>query len=310
MLVTVMITALVFGITGVAVLEVGAFGHTESQDIVHDVKRQYAVESNINTALWRVNTFDDSMATFVTGPVSVNYDTTTSRMTVAVSMYDEVNVVLADLSEAHHFSYSIAANDSVALDDYELGHEDTHPIRGEFRFLPQPDVNYFMSNAVEIHHGDHLWIEDEDLDEEGIHVFTGDDIWLDAVEIENSTLVFTGNWVYFYKDCKIRAPEVVEGELPQPALVFTNPEIVFKIKQEWGKKDTIAGAIFCAGKIILKHGHITGPIVTRKLTLRRDINLEDDEHPEFYTWNQGFGPYESYDWPEHIINWQQYAYSP
>jgi hypothetical protein len=302
-----MMTALVFGITGVAVLSLGGLTTTESQSVIHDIKRQYAVESNVNTALWRVNTFDDSLATFIDGPVAVNFDTSTQTMTVAVSMYNKVNVVQAELAQANHFSYSIATSDSLELYDYEVGHSDQHPLRGEFRFLPQPDMNFFMSNAVEIHTGDHLWIRDWDLADEGIHVFTGDDIWFESVELHNSTIVFTGNYVYFYKDNDIRAPEPEEGVAPLPALVFTNPDIIFSINREWYRQDRIEGAIYCAGKINLKYGEISGPIISRKLSVRRSITLTDSEHPEFYTWTQGFGSYYSYDWPEHIVNWQQYA---
>jgi hypothetical protein len=300
MLVTVLTTALILSLTGMAVVEFGFYGRTTAQDGAHTILNRYVVESHVNKALWRVNTFADSLVSYTDGPVTVSYDTTTMRLLVGVSQYDETRAVTADLVEDMHFNHSIATNDSLVLSGYSIGAEPGRTPKGEFRFLPNLDLQYFMDNAVEIHTEDYYVYADGEIQGEGIHVFTGEEPILNSVSMENSTFVFTDEWVYFYKDVVVKA-KVEENQLP--ALVFTNPNSVFTFNKEFWKQDHIEGAIYSAGKVRVKYGYITGPIVANKVTLLSNIDLKDDEHPEYYTWHTGFGSYAAYDWPKVITNW-------
>lgn len=287
-----------------AVVEFGFYGHASANDAVHSIKNQYLLESSVNKAMWRVNTFADTLVSYTDGPVSVTYDTTTMRLLIGVSQYDETQAVSADVVEDMHFNHAIATNDSLLLFGHTLGQEPEHSTKGEFRFLPSLNYQYFLDSAVAVHDEDFYWYEDWDLNQEGIHVFTGYLPTLDAVTLHNSTLVFTSSEVRFWKDCDIRAEKDSSNQLP--ALIFTNPDIVFVFNHEWDHQDHIEGAVYCAGKVRLKRGELTGPIVANKAVLRRDMDFIDDQHPEYYIWHQCFGSYSAYDWPKVITNWVDY----
>ena len=145
---------------------------------------------------------------------------------------------------------------------------------------------------------------DWDLPQQGIHIFTGSNLTFESVSMYNSTLVFLGTDIWFYKRNIIKAEKNENEQLP--ALIFTNPNVVFDIDNEWRQyPDVIEGAIYCAGKVILDDGTISGPIISRTAVVTEDFNFTDEQHPEFYTFNTGFGLYESYDWPKVIINWDE-----
>jgi hypothetical protein len=301
MLVTVLATALILSVTGVAVMEFGFYGRTEAIDAVHTIQNRYTVEGHVSKALWRINNFADSLVSYTDGPVTVNYDTTTERLLVGVSQYDEARAVIADLYEDMHFSHAIATNDSLLLNGYSIGAEPQRSTKGEFRFLPEVNLQYFIDSAVAVHSENYYWYDDYDFSQEGIHVFTGEDPYLNSVTLHNSTLVFTSQWVTFWKDCDIRAAKDSTNQLP--AVILTNPNVTFNINSEFRREDHIEGAIYCAGKIRLTRGDLTGPIIANQLVLLRDMDFMDDAHPEYYIWHTGFGSYSAYDWPKVITNW-------
>jgi len=223
---------------------------------------------------------------------------------VAVSSDEETRAVTADLSEDMHFNHSIATNDSLELGFYTLGAQPAHTARGEFRFLPQVDLQYFIDSAVTIHTQSDYWFEQSDFTEEGIHIFTGSNLVFESVELENSTLVFTGTEIWFYKKNDIRALKNADEQLP--ALVFTNKDVYFDLDKEWyWDSDIIAGAIYCAGKLEICHARLTGPVVANKVKVVRDLDFYDEYGAEYYVWNKGFGNYDDYDWPKHIQNWDE-----
>jgi hypothetical protein len=301
MLVTVLTTALILSLTGMAVVEFGFYGRSTAQDAVHAINNRYTVESHVNKALWRVNTFDDSLVSYSDGPVTVTYDTTTMRLLVGVSQYDKTQAVMADLVEDMHFNHAIATNDSLLLYGHTLGQEPSHSSKGEFRFLPTLDQQYFLDSAVAVHDEDYYWYTDADFSQEGIHVFTGESPYLYNVTLHNSSLLFTSQWVTFWGENDIRAAKDSTNQLP--AVILTHPDIVFNIQGEFWKQDRIEGAIYCAGKVVLRKGTLSGPIVSRKAAVFRDMNFTDDQNPEYYIWHTGFGHYASYDWPKVITNW-------
>jgi hypothetical protein len=304
MLVTVLATALIMSVTGVAVMEFGFYGRTEAIDAVHTIKNRYTVEAHVSKALWRINNFSDDQVSYTDGPVTVNYDSTTMRLLVGVSQYDEARAVIADLVEDMHFDHAIAASDSLVLNDFTIGAESHHTSKGEFGFLPQINLQYFIDSAVAVHEEDYYWYDDADFTEEGIHVFTGEDPYLNSVTLHNSTVVFTSQWVTFWKDCDIRAAKDSTNQLP--AVILTNPDIIFNVNREFRRQDHIEGAIYCAGKIKLNRGELTGPILATRVEVKRDMNFIDDQHPEYYIWHTGFGSYNAYDWPKFVVNWAEY----
>jgi hypothetical protein len=300
---------MILTVTGVAMVEFSFYGKSEAMDAVHTIQNQYTLESHVNKALWRVNTFADDEVSYQDGNVSVNFDTTTQRLIVGVSQYDQTRAVMADMVEDNHFRHALAASDSLLLNGYTVGAESHRSPKGEFRFLPTLDLQYFLDSAVAVHEEDYFWYDQNDFEDEhgenieGIHVFTGDDPFLNSVTLHNSTLVFTSEWVHFYKDNDIRAAKDSTNQLP--AVVLTHPDVLFSVNREFRRQDNIEGAIWCAGKVRLTRGDLTGPVIANRIEVLRDMDFKDDEHPEYYVWGTGFGEYSSYDWPKVIVNWTE-----
>jgi hypothetical protein len=68
--------------------------------------------------------------------------------------------------------------------------------------------------------------------------------------------------------------------------------------------DHIQGAIFSNGTVVLRRGDLSGPVVARNAYLYRDMDFLDEVYPQYYQWPQGFGAYDSYDWPKQIAMWE------
>ena len=294
MLAAVLTLFFVFTFTGVAVLDLSSFTALENQDAVQSLKNQYNVESAVNVALWKINNVD-SLAEYSDGYVTVAYDTTDMELVVGVDRYDKNYEVAVDLSEDHHFNRGIAARDSIIWNGHSAGLNDDRKHR-KFNFLPEADLDYYLDNAVAVHSENFHTYSDDTL-APGIHVFTGSFISLENIKVQG-TLVFTGRYVWLLGGNEVEAP--VSAENSYAALVFTNDKQSTNLTD-----DEIKGPIYAKNKVRI-HGNakLSGPVVARTVELEDDINILDDENPQYYKWNNGFGNHSDYTWPKHIGRWR------
>ena len=300
-IVAIMITAVIFSATGLGVLNLATVVNLDTQAAVQTVQDQVEVESFANIALWRVNAGGDSLANFNVGDISAAYDSDTKRLSVTKTIDEETSGLILDLKEDSHFNRAIATKYGM---DYNggktAGEAPNHQLRHNIGFLPKVDMEYLVANAAQ-----EVWLWDEHIHDEhvveGINIFHGS--WLDIhnVYAENVTLVFTGYHIELKDDVIIKAP-IIDG-VPLPALIMTNPYNDTHFDQGYGDEIHIEGAIYSAGHIRLHEGEFTGPVVSRTARLCEDIDMLDDEDPEYYEWNTGFGLFEDYDWPKQIEEW-------
>jgi len=301
MLVAVLMLFLVFSFTGVAVLNVAYVSASASAETVNNIKLQYASESSINEALWRINTGVDSLVNSNVDGITTVFDPVLNILSVNVDMFQMETEILLDLSEDTHFDRALAAEETVDLDGYVADVEEDHQARGGFNFLPEADIQYFLDNATQVH-GDSWKVWKNNTFPDGIHVFTGNYIAIQDIRITSGTLVFTGHHVNFWGDNDITAP-LGDTTSTSAAVIFTNPNQNFDIFSLSGS-ETIIGAIYCKGDIDIHNGNISGPIIGRNVTLNNHHTILDQEHSNRYRWTKGFGHRSDYDWPKQIGRWK------
>ena len=290
----------IFSFTGVAVLNVSYLSSSNSMETINNIKLQYATESSINEALWRINIGTDSLVNSSVDGITTLWDADNQILSVNVDKFQMESEIELDLSEDTHFDRGIAAEETVNLDGYDAGVADERQVRSDFDFLPEVDEQYFIDNAVAVHNESwKVWSNNTFPD--GIHVFTGNYIRLEDIRITSGTLVFTGHHVTLIGDNEITAA-AGDTTATFPALVFTNPNQNFESYSPNGG-ETITGAIYVKGDIDLYNGNISGPIMGKKVKLHNNFNLLDSENSDRYRWTRGFGSRESYDWPKQIDRW-------
>ncbi|NQV16377.1 hypothetical protein HQ531_13025 [bacterium] len=318
MLVAVLMIFVVFSYTGVAVLNVAYVSQSASMETVQNIKLQYAVESQVNETLWRINTGADSLVSTSLNGITTLWDASSNILSVNVDMFEMESEILLDLSEDTHFDRALASDSTINTNGYDTGIDEENRQR-YFTFMPEADLDYFTDNAVAIHtQSTRTWDgggkseEDEDF-AEGIHVFTGSDITLKNMTLNNMTLVFTGENIDFQHANTVTAPVPVDSAEAMPALVFTNPNNYFEFEAEgksYDKQDIISGAIYTAGTIVLKKGVLSGPIVGNAVSMQEgdeftnEIIFMDTENPDYYRWTKGFKNKKHYDWPKQLGKWK------
>jgi cytoskeletal protein CcmA (bactofilin family) len=294
MLAAVLTLFMVFSFSGVAVLNLSSYTALENQDAVQSLKNQYEVESSVSVAMWKINAVD-TLTSYTEGAVSVNYDTVASELVVSIDRYDKSYSVSTDIDEDHHFNRGIAAQDSIIWNGHSAGLSDDKKHR-KFRFLPEADLQYYMDNAVAVH-SENFYTYENDTLANGIHVFTGSFISLRNIKVQG-TLVFTGRYVWFLGGNEVEV--AVSESSSMPAMVFTHASQNCSFGDE-----EIKGPIYAKNKIsIFGDAKLSGPIVARTVELKDNVNILDEENPNYYKWNHGFGNYEDYEWPEHIASWR------
>ncbi|MBT4421144.1 MAG: hypothetical protein HOG76_11910 [Candidatus Marinimicrobia bacterium] len=295
-----MITAVIFSATGLGVLNLATIVNLDTQAAVQTVQDQVEVESFANVALWRVNVGGDSLGNFTVGDISATYDSTTMKLSIMKTIDDETIGLILDLEEDSHFKRGIATKYWIDYNNRDPHVEPIHQLRDDIGFLPSIDWQYFVDNADAVHY---TWFKDYEQDDlvEGINIFYCDYIDIEDVYLENTTLVFTGVNAELKDDVYISAPII--GGSPLPAIVLTNPYSDIHFDQGRDHDLRIEGAIFSNGHVRLHEGTFTGPVVSRTARMCEDIDMLDDQYPEYYEWNLGFGLYEDYDWPKQIQEW-------
>jgi len=318
MLVAVLMIFVVFSYTGVAVLNVAWISQSTSMETVQNIKLQYAVESQVNETLWRINTGADSLVSTSLNGITTTWEATTNILSVNVEMFEMESEILLDLSEDTHFDRALASDESITTNGYDSDVDVENRLR-TFTFMPEVDLDYFTDNAVAVHtENSYTWngggkSNDDEAFVEGIHVFTGSNLELKNMTLNNMTLVFTGEYINFKDRNVITAPTPVDTAEAMPALVFTNTNNYFEVEAEgkkYDKQDIISGAIYTAGTIALKKGVLTGPVVGSVISmvegdeLTNEIIFLDTESPEYYRWTKGFKNKKHYDWPKQLGKWK------
>jgi len=305
MLVAVIMMFVVFSFTGLAVMNVAYLSQSTSFETVHNVKLQYALESEVNEALWRINNGPDTLVNLQSENLTIIWQPDNLILAVEMDRFQMETEVLLELTDLNHFDHAIATSETIIDNGYTPITEEEHSTREDFNFLPEVDLDFFMENALSISDRPEKTKKKNGMTilPDGIHVFTGNGITVEDIRINSGTLVFTGKNIRFRGDNHITAPRA-DSTGAMPALVFTNPQQVFEMYSDLGA-ETIIGAIYCAGEVDLQNGNLSGPVIARSVNLGDNINFLDTEYPEFYQWNDGFGNQTEYDFPKQIKRWKQ-----
>ena len=281
-------------------LNVAGLSRTEAMATPANIRMQYAMESAINVALWQINHDVDSLTRSTSEGVVCTWDGSLQTLNVHVSKFGRESEVLLDLSSDTHFQRGIAAQEAVILDGYDPGLNLAHQIRGQFEFLPQVDLQYFLDNAAVIHDETGKTWKNNTFPS-GIHVFTGNYITVNSTRLLGGTMVFTGHHVTVAGDITIVSPPA-DTSGAQAALIFTDPLQSLELYSP-GDGATIIGAIYCQSTVTLMNGHVSGPVIGQNVILGSNFDFLDEEYTENFQWTHGFGRRENYDWPKQIGRW-------
>ena len=303
-IVAVMITAAVFSITGLGVLNLALLVNFDTDAAAVAIEEKIEAESAVNIALWKVNSGGDTLGSYTDGNVTSVFDSTELSLTVTYAGNEDTTGFKAFLKRDHHFNHAMASQNAILTYSYETGEEEEHRPRDNFEFLPIIDEGYWVAVADSIYTGSSRTYYDSDLID-GIMVFTGNDIQFYQINVSNATMVFTGGGEVYFSHSNTVVASYTDSTA-NPALVFTDTSATVFIN-EWysSRKDHIEGGIFSNGNILIRRGELSGPIVARNIAVIRNIDLLDDQYPQYYTWNLGFGEFMSYDWPKNIIRWEE-----
>ena len=316
MLVAVLMIFVIFSYTGVAVLNVSYLSQSSSMETVENIKLQYAVESEVNEALWRINSGADSLVSLSADGITTTWDSTTNILSVNVDMFEMESEILLDLSEDTHFDRGIAAEEDINLNGYTATLDEDQRTRESFTFLPDIDIDYFTENADYTHgpghyhdnhfangthvfNGDDIHLRDITLDS-GVLVFTGRWVRLDGVTINSGTIVITGKDVSFEDEIIITAPEA-DSTGASPAIIFSHEE---QNAYLFDHDNSIMGAIYCKGNVHLWDGEYSGPVVGKNVSLHKNFDFDNVNHKSKFQWTKGFGKKKKYDWPKQIGKWK------
>ncbi|NQT63299.1 MAG: hypothetical protein HQ556_10115 [Candidatus Marinimicrobia bacterium] len=266
---------------------------------MRNIKQQYAMESSINEALWRINSGADELVNLSAGGVTIAWDSENYHLSVGTENSQTESEILLDLTESTPFSSAIASRTPIQTNGYFADVEEDHPVQ-QVDLIPTVEPAYFIINRAVIHRGDQTAWSKKDLQIEGIHIFLGNNLEISDLDLENSTLLFLGDDITFRGSNTIKAPAPVDSLPAAPAVVFMNPHTTFTLR--YGTH--IEGAVFCAGHLDIENATLTGPVVANSVTLTGNVDFKDDLHPNYYRWNMGFANQHDYDWPKHVGRWR------
>jgi len=318
MLIAVIMIFVVFSFTGLAVMNVAYLSQTTSMETVTNIKLQYALESEVNQALWHINRGADSLVNIQTDDLTLTWQPENLTLAVEVDRFQMEAEVLLNLTDMHHFDHAIAVSETIEDNGYAPLTEEAHQVRENISFLPEVDLDFFMDNAISVSKkpeqtnsyngkgkskGKGSTSSDDIILADGIHVFTGNGITIQDLRLYSGTIVFTGKNIRFRGDNIIKAPQA-DSTGAMPALIFTHPQQTFEMYSD-NEAETIIGAIYCAGEVELHNGNLSGPVIAKSVYLGDDINFLDTEYPLYYQWNDGFGDKNDYDFPKQIKRWKQ-----
>jgi hypothetical protein len=300
-IVAIMLTAIVFSITGLSVLDLGRAVSQSTHVAAETMQTQVELESVMNIALWRLNTGGDSLGTFSIGDHSSAYDTSSKTLSITTTVHEQLDGFIIDLSEDSHFMRAVAASDWINYNDKTVNEDPTHKVRDHIGFLPQLDYQYFIDHADTVFYQSWRNYEDEDL-VEGMNIFHCSYIDVQNINKANTTLIFTGVGIDLDDNIQLSAP-VIEGR-PLPAMIFTNIYSDVHFDQDRGETIRVEGPIYSVGYVRIHEATLSGPVVADRVRFCQNVDMIDDQYPQYYSWPMGFGNYADYDWPKQIAKWE------
>ena len=295
MLVSILIVFAIFSFTGITALNMALSTNPVPVETTQSIKLQYEMETKINKALWQINSGADSYVNYSAEGTTVTWDPTRSILSVDIENSNLESEVVMDLSDDTPFHRALASNNPIRVYGNKANFEEKHEMR-QFDELPVVDYAYFLLNRTIIHNGNQSSWSMDSLEIEGIHIFTGNNLEISGLNLENSTLVFEGRNIHFSNNNDIKAPIPSDSMDAVPAIVFMNPFTNFTLPEG----SLVEGAIFCAGQINIENATLTGPVVANTIILSDNVDFVDEGHQEYYRWHKGFGKKSDYDWPKHI----------
>ncbi len=287
-----MIYFLVFSITGMAILTLSAQARLLIQDNIHIVRNQYAVESILNKALWRMNSGPDSLANFTEQGVTASYVDSSRILSVSTNRWGQPRQVNVEVEQDYPFNHGVAYLEEPDTSQFSVTTLSGHGMR-KFDFLPALDTDYYIQNAVQIYTSGTTNFDDTLVS--GIHYVQGGTVFLKNGAYLEGSLVVMGRLKVVGNDVTIMAITDSNG-VYIPALIVadstadiaSNPGIVIK------------GAIFSIGPFDIKGGDLTGPLVGSSIVFSNNLVINDQADEKYYGWPPGFGDFYSYDWPKQI----------
>jgi len=283
---------LVFSIAGLAVLTFSARVRIDIQKQVHKIKNQYALESVLNKAIWRLNNLPDSLANFLDNGVIAAFDDTLKTLSVETERWSQPLSLTVEVMKDYPFNHGVAVLVEQDTSKFSVTTLPGHRMR-IFSALPEIDSDYFMDNAVQVYTSGTTTFND--TLESGIHYVSGGTVFLKNGAYLEGTLVIMGKLkVVGTTVCLISGKDSRGVHLPalivadSSADISSNPGI------------TIKGAVFSSGIFDIKGGNLTGPLVGSSIIFNNNLVINDEADEKYYEWPSGFGDLNSYDWPQMI----------
>ena len=105
-----MITAAVFSITGLGVLNLALLVNIDTSTAARTIEYKIDAESAVNIALWRVNNGEDSLGTYSEGNVNSFFDSTELSLTVSVINAGDTSGFKVFIERDHHFNHVMSTS--------------------------------------------------------------------------------------------------------------------------------------------------------------------------------------------------------
>ncbi|MCF7808005.1 MAG: hypothetical protein K9M49_04510 [Candidatus Marinimicrobia bacterium] len=305
-IVAIMITAVVFSITGLGVLNLAFLVNLGTDEAARTIEHKIEAESAVNIALWKINSGADSLGTYTQGDLVSTFDSAEVSLTVSVGHAggDTAGFKIY-LERDHHFNHVMSSQYEILTYSYSTSYESDNRPRDNFNFLPIADESYWFAMADTIYPDNARIFQAGDLIE-GIIVFTGTANKFQNINVENTTMVFSGGGEVEFRQSNTIKSARTDSTI-YPALVFTDSTSTIYINEtNLSRIDSVLGPIFSMGSIRIGRSALSGPIVGRDIAVIANVDFLDDEYPEYYSiWPKGFSTLESYDWPKQILRWEE-----
>ena len=303
-IVAIMITAAVFSITGLGVLNLALQVNFDTDAAARAIEERLDADSAVNIALWKVNSGGDTLGNYTDGNVTSVFDSTELTLTVSIAGSDDTTGYRIYLERDHHFKHALASQFEIEHYSYIIETEPNNLHRDNFDFLPEADLSYWMARADSVFADNARLFQDGDLPE-GVLIFTGTANKFQGMNLTNTTMVFSGGGeVEFRQSNTIKA--AYTDSTVNPALVFTDSvATIYFHKTNLSRIDSVIGPIYSLGSIRIGRSALSGPVVGRDIAVIANVDMLDEDYPQFYTnWPQGFDLIDTYDWPKQILRWE------
>ncbi len=295
----IMIYFIVISLTSLAFFKLTGDTRIKVVNINHKSQNQYAVESAINLALWRINSIADTAGNFNYDSVYSSFHDSTMTLSVMTDRWGFHYNVSIVLDYDHAFNNMFYTTTMIDTSDPSIN---IFSSNNEFQLadsLPALDTTYYLANAVSIYNNGAIF---NDTLTPGIHYIRGGDTELKNNSYLEGTLVVLGVLKVVGTNVHLKAGRDSSGAF-LPALIVVDSVTTTDITNI-----TVEGAIICYGHFALKNGTITGPFIGNDLEVQNSLTIDDGGSDQYYTYYPGLSSIDSSN-TDLIINqgtWTQY----